>query len=732
MRTHALSGIFGLRLGVILWAIAGASPALAQDVGIGRTFGEALMRADAAAEQQAQWARLYTELDEAKRVINEREARLKAVREVYWKSIEETGEADDDIASQYFALLALRDEYHREKFWAEGQFSAQGWAGSLAWSIGQSGVDSSLPSFSVKAHEDWARSTFHPIRKLLGNADRHDPEAELKAYAHYLERRLRAEYLWEYQGSPLRSENPVLFFPAYLIGTGICTTMDEVVAIYEQRAELFGNEALTEAIRDLRAAFDYRLLSIEHSTIHFRYLHALDRRLAERAPNHLPAFFIMRSHGLIDWDIALAMHENRIERWGAETIEAGVRPAIEGYATEGSPDYRAFDTSVFIFDESAGRNGRTIWRDPVPTAIFRSAAEGIFDSSQRHDGIKFAEVDEIASLVRYVDVYDYAMGIVEEQGAQSIIKGARGTNPLANLEPGLARWLNEDLVAGAIVAGRHVPLKVNRGIEFSFDEALRADGGAYRDRYYPVPWLQLFARIANDAETYFATATGAELTRGVPSTPEQLQDALTSYPAWRERLTDDEIQRAYAGIVRFIDHRSFGVPHLRGDSLTSSFSIRKHALKFLEVGEPLLITTEAGGEAQAMMSDALFGKRVDSRLGSEFSSILFDIRHPQLGYAGTGVIRQRMKPTLEPMAGRALEAFNSMRLRWRSYIATDIATDRAAAVESRAALITILTELDNYVSSDEARKLGYKYEVLRASRPERPADAWAQTYNFIR
>lgn len=715
----------------VLTLISLAASASGQ-VGMGRTFPEAMMRANEAARQQAEWTRLYAELDEAKRVINEREARLKQVREVYWKSVESTGEADDGIASQYYALLALRDDYHVEKTWARGAFSDMGWAGRLSWSIGMSGIDADLPAFSAQAHERWALSTLHPRRIMLGNVDDHDPADEAERYAHYLERRLLAEYLWEYEGSPMRSEDPALFLPAYLIGTGICTTADEAEALYEQRAELFGADAVNDAVRAVRADFDYRIPAIKHDDVHLRFLHTLDRRLAEGMRERLPAYFVMRSHGLTDWDVAMTIHQNRIDRWGEATIGEGVRLALAGYDTVGSPYFRAFDGPSYVFDENAGRAGRTFWSDPMPRVIANAAAEGVYDPAQRFDWIKYAEVDEVARMPRRTDVFDLAMGIVRERGARSIIEAAKSKNPLADLEPALASLLDEEILAAAIVAEDYVPMRPNTGMEHSYDLATRTDRGLRCAPYHPVSWLQIFARIAGDAETYFASVTGSELKRGVHSTPEQLREALRTYPEWRERLTDNEIQRAFDGVVRYVNHTSYGTPFLDGSTLASSFSIRKHASKHLEIGAPLLVNTEAGTEAQALVTDALTDDGVRSRFLNEFGRGLFSVSRRPIAYAGTANTQQRMNPVLEPLKERGLEAFDTMRERWRAYVAFDRASDREAALEARAEMLAVLKELDDYVSSDEARELGYKYDVLRQYRPELQADTWGAYYEFIR
>ena len=51
---------------------------------------------------------------------------------------------------------------------------------------------------------------------------------------------------------------------------------------------------------------------------------------------------------------------------------------------------------------------------------------------------------------------------------------------------------------------------------------------------------------------------------------------------------------------------------------------------------------------------------------------------------------------------------------------------------ARAEMLAVLKELDDYVSSDEVRELGYKYDVLRQYRPELQADTWGAYYEFIR
>ncbi len=677
-----------ISIALSMQGLASAQPG----IGFRSNLGFALARAETIAQQQAKWSQITRELEANKALINERESRLAAARDAFWSAIELEQDPDPKLVSEYYALLRVRDEYHREGYWASGIAGNSGFFGGLALSMVESGVNSRIHPFAKPAFERWAREANHPIKTVRRIEPTPTDEID-ERYEEYVQRRMVAEYLWEFSGSPLRSANASDFLPAYLIATGTTLTADEARELLEQRERLFGPEALASAARLLTIDQPVEpLTEFDADKVHLRYIHKLDRLLAESKPSLLPAYFIMRgSHGTSDWDRAIAIHTNRIARWGEERIDSIISEALDGYADPMSIHFRRFDGEKYEDYEGPaagwqGREGRLWYTDPVQEAL-------LWDDQK---------------LVLPFDVLDYANEQIETRGVDAVI-WSFPDHPFFMPANELNEHIQRETVAAAVLAQRLVPSSLDgqRGFAHSYDLAYRDPSGVIRNSgYTAMHWLITFLILNEEPDGFFFAAGNLGTADGEYS-PESVRQASARYIEWRKAYTDDDLRRAFDAITPHVTHYArFGNP----TRLAAGKSIRQHAAEFLRTGRVDLFDfaaeqrkREADGQRRA-----LAGQRNVDALKEQFTTNPFRTRRGNDVRPQWGRLWNSMKGEM-PKPDTALEAFETMRTRWVAYLDRGNDADRQAAVEAKATLLNELEQLRNYLRDTATSEHNFNY-----------------------
>lgn len=436
-------------------ALSGTPPAGAQAVGFGRTYGEALVRAQQNARSREMWAEVGEDMAA---YVREREARaqeLAAAREAYWGAAA-SGRMTRALEERYREALWQKDLHYlgiaildvlkpiSPGSGLEGIGTLLDGLSGLA-AAGRGSIDPihpyAKPAFDrwiSHLQVEWSRQRFDLVATVT---------AARETYAVYQERRDVAEYLFVNPWSPLQSSDPRDFLVGWMLASGSSATFAAAERRVDSMREVLGEAAVERAATAVREgrlrpkevkpqhAFDAAVASA--AALEDRYVDWL----ATKDDPELYALYLVKRWSQRDWDWAREVHRGRVARLGADVVAAAVREAFDAAedpasACVGEPNLQLAKTST-LPDCVAQRLGPfTLWDDARDLAFARMdrgamkarMLEHLRASPQRGDAAtRYARiVSAVAEPLLLAALHQHAHG--------------GGIDPLIGKEPANAGW----------------------------------------------------------------------------------------------------------------------------------------------------------------------------------------------------------------------------------------------------------------------------------------------------
>ena len=622
--------------GLLLSILALTAPTVSGQVGFGRTYGEAMMRAQQNAAGRAMWAQVGRDIAAYAEEKENLSRALTEAREQYWIAAA-AGPVAEELEQHYQETLRQKDfHYLGLEFINHVSRGIQGSStanlGTLIDGLtdfasgGRSEVEGIQP-FAQSAFDDWIGH----LKNLWPEHDFDLPAAMMagrETYADYVERRDVAEYLFENPNTPLRADDNREFLVGWLLATNSSASFQLAALRMQAMLELVGQEAFdraVEAARGGRLEPDGVKPNSPYDPTRVIGSAFRDRTLDWLATQHDPDLYaiqlIKRSTGT-DWKWANAVHRARIARLGS-TAKTAVQEAFRDASDPdadcvGDPNLQ-FDKTSRLSDCVADKLGPlTLWADAHDVAATR--------------------LDRVAMKARMLEHLATApdRGDAETRYLR-ITETVDETALLASLHH-QQEWGLWSLVGGEKRRGRWSP----------FEEELRI--------------FEFFA-AAREARS-FAVLLLAQSEQGDPLS--RLEQAPDSFQQRAASLGEDRLLSAARAVAQQVQPR-------RVLSLGKTYR--------QEIGEGAAVAAETQRELRVARVKSLRGSIGRNFTGLPFESPLF------YHYRKAGLSADEAKQKITAHGERAEAAFATAVSALERYETNGHTADRQAGLEARDALM---------------------------------------------